>query len=281
MRWLMPLGFALLLAGCGGGGGSTSSSPSTPPVPPAPRTPPLFAYFGLASRQIEETADHVTAVMTPDWGNWDDPADRERIAHATIDALLAARAHGIERAIVSCGFLCFTAMYRYRGVEDLVAFRQRVEAAGLASMVTALYPIDEPDGHPTSDAVMTQAYSEIRAAWPGPAIAVIYGDMGHFPGLSAVDWAGRDDYGRGNGVLERLPPIRGDQRWIVVPGGCDPWRQDPQAFVEFAQRENVAWFCPFIWLDQWGGTSNAGIRSNGLAESYRAAAATLNRAPAP
>lgn len=268
LRWLL-LGAVIFLTGCGGSGGDPT--PIVPVVLHTLRPDVLFCYFGLVSEQVREIAAHVNAVHLPDWGDWD-------TAGADIEARIVAQLHeaqanGISRAIVCTGFLTFTTNHQYRGTAALMAFRQRLDAAGLLPMVIGLYPLDEPDVSGLSDALVTQAVNETRAAWPGPKIGVIYGTHGT-PGIGAYDWVGMDDYGAGAGVLQRLPSIRADQRWIVVPGGADPWKQDPAPFVDFANSHpQVAVFMPFCWFDGYGGTPNAGIRSNGMALRYAAASA--------
>lgn len=259
----------LLLAGCGGGGNSQPSPPS--PVPQPRSGELLFCYFGMLNKQLEETADHINAIHTPDWGNWDDPTDRERIAQQTVAYLLAARMRGIDKAIVSCGFLLFDSNHKYRGIAELMAFKTRLDVLSLSSMVVALYPIDEPDVLGISDVTMLQVYGEVRQSWP-VKIAVIYGSHGT-PGANAADWIGHDEYGRDAGVLNRMPRIRNGQQWIIVPGGANPWRNTPEPFREFADTHGqVACIMPFVWFDREKdeqGQRQAGIRSNGLADRYR------------
>jgi hypothetical protein len=234
-------------------------------VPPPPRAGIEFGYFGVDGAQVSETAAHVTFVHTPDWGDWDNAADRERIAQQTIAYLQEAQARGVRNAWLSVGFLVFDNAFHYRGSAELVAFKARIEALGLGPMVVALYPVDEPELHGITSASLTAALADIRVAWPGPKLAVIYGDHGSYPALDAYDWIGKDDYGRGIPVIG----VRPDQRVIVVPGGTDPWRDDPESFYAYATANtNVVAIIAFVWFDHFGGTANRGIRSNGLSSAY-------------
>jgi len=271
---LTVLAAALVLAGCGGGGSSTPSA-SAPVAPTAPivRTAPLeFGYFGLAD--IAATANSVTFSHCIDWGDW--TKDKEAIKARIIAQLQSAKAAGLK-AIVSTGFLTFDAGYRYLGTAELVAFKKQLDALDLSKICIAAYCIDEPDVHGISDAVMTQCFNETRAAWP-IKMAVIYGPNGQTPGISAADWIGRDDYGAGSGVLQRLPSIRPDQQWIVVPGGADPWRQDVTPFADFAKaRGNVAAVIAFLYVDYGGGK---GIGTNGTFPAYAAAGTAIKKGAA-
>jgi len=269
---LTVLAAALVLAGCGGGASSTPSAPSAPVAPSAPivRTAPLeFGYFGLAD--IAATASSTTFTFAIDWGDW--TKDKEAIKARIIAQLQSAKAAGLK-AIVSTGFLTFDAGYRYLGTAELATFKKQLDALDLSPIVIALYPVDEPDIHAQlTDAIMVQCCTETRAAWPGVKLAVIYGPNGQTPGISAYDWIGRDDYSAGSGELSRLPAIRPDQQWIVVPGGADPWRQDVAPFAAFAKSQpTVAVLMPFLYSDYAGGK---GIGTNGTFPAYAAAGTAI------
>jgi hypothetical protein len=139
-------------------------------------------------------------------------------------------------------------------------------------MVIALYPVDEPDIHPRiSEAMLTRALQDIRTNWPGPKLAVIYGDAGRpYTAIASYDWIGKDKYEAGSGILNIMPSIRADQAWIIVPGGVEPWHQHPADFEAFAQANaNVALVMPFVWFDdEFENAPRRGIRGNGLAKAY-------------
>ena len=274
---------SIFLTACGGGGGGESSSPQLPPSPPTVRTTPLrVGYFGIDGDQIRETADHVTYVHAADWGEpyWNTPEDRQTIGLRIIAQLQEAKARGVKEAWVSVGFLLFDTQqgcisgWRYvpraTGLQELAAFRQQLEALDLYSMVTVLYPVDEPELHCLDDKTLTPVVAQIKSVWPAYT-AVIYGDTVNYPGLSVYDLVGKDKYGDGAGVLQQLPPITALQKWIVVPGGASPWRNDPQPFFQFAHdHANVYAVITFTWFDRGAGQdSGAGVRSNGMAPIYR------------
>ena len=268
---LTVLAAALVLAGCGGGGSSTPSAPYAPVAPSAPVAPaptrngaPLMLYFGVAAKQLEETADHCSCVYSLDWGSWD--TDHDAIANRIIADLQEAKARGFTTAIIAVGFTMFTKAFAYRGTADLIAFRARVEACG-GPKIVGISIIDEPDMNGISDAVMTRAHTEAKAVWPGVKVFVVYGDHGT-PGASAADVIGRDAYPNLVTV-----PVRPDQQQWIFAGGADPWRVDPTPFVNYAaQHAEVAAVCAFMWIDRpVGQDSGPGIRSNGLASVYRSA----------
>lgn len=240
-------------------------------------TPIAYGYFGIDGQQIAETADHVSYVMAPDWGTWATPGyDTFRIG-AIIAQLQEAKARGIKDAWVMVGFLTMTQSPgcnsvclapRPDAIPRLLAFRTQLQALGLDDMVRVLYPVDEPELYGLTDATLGPLLAAIKQAWPEPLLAVIYGDTQSYPGRAWYDLLGKDKYGDGAGVLNQLPPIAGGQRHIIVPGGANPWRNDPQPFLDYAkQHADVYAICAFEWFDRSDG---AGIRSNGMADKYRA-----------
>ena len=267
MRWLVLLA-ALLLSGCGGGGGHSNP----PPVQPIPRHELLYCYFGITKREeIAEFVDHCNAVWIMDWCNWDDPKDRERWTQFVIDCLQDAKARGIDKAILAVGYLTFTSTYQFHGAAAVATLRTLLDELGLREMVVGLSLIDEPDLHDVPDEVMARAFAETKAAWPEAKMTVIYGDHGT-PGISHAEWIGHDAYGLGDGVLNRMPGLQGAQRWLLVPGGADPWKNSPEPFLDFARTHaEVAGIVPFTWFDRAPGQdSGPGIRSNGMSGRYRA-----------
>lgn len=263
---------ALLLGGCSGGsgGGAIPIPPAVVPLILSPGT--FFGYFGVLGTQLAETAKHVNLAYCMDWSDWDDKAAREWMANTIIAQLTEAKTLGIPNSIVAVGFLTFTKAYAYRGTADLIAFRDRCKAAGLAP--TALSILDEPDVYGVSDALLTQACNEIRTAWPGPKMAVIYGQNRRYPGVAAFDWAGMDHYGVdvfGNGdVADLKAHLRPEQRLILVAGGASPWKESPQPFVKHANLDSqVAAIIGFIYGDGWGDDpTNVGIEGNGMLAQY-------------
>lgn len=245
-------------------------TPTPPPTPPPVPADLLFGYFYTAP--AAETADHVNVIMINDGG----PASAwDIIMQRMIDDMQAAVAAGINRFVLSIGIFLWDqtpnppyldrCRLRPTAYGDLAAWRAQLDSLGLLDKVVALYPIDEPELHDLDNAYLTPVLNDIRAIWPGPKLGVIYGDSRHYPGITSYDWVGIDDYGAGAGVLNELPMISPAQRYILVPGGGNPWRQDPQPFYNYAlNHANVVWICPFLWI------TADGIGANGMAPAYRA-----------
>lgn len=272
----LALSLLLLLTACGGGGGDSSSSQS---APPAPRRSGIdFGYYWTVPGQIATTAAHVTFVHIVDGGDWDSPAGREAIIQRQIEQMQEARARGIERVYLSTGFLTFTSKYEYRGANDLAAYRMRLDALDLTRMVVAVFPLDEPDMLGVADGPMTVALNDARHLFPSARVLVSYGDHGT-PGIAAADWIGHDAYELGAGVLQRLPPIRADQSYVLFPGGGNPWRADPEPFVDFAfAHPNVVAVWAFMYAERDG---NQGIGTNGMLTAYCNAGREIAGRPGP
>jgi hypothetical protein len=95
-----------------------------------------------------------------------------------------------------------------------------------------------------------------------PKIVVTFADIGT-PGIASVDVVSTDRYGSGTRAVDALNAIAlPGQLKFYIPGGACPWNEDPRPFMDRAQRDQLVWaIVSFIWLDQWGGTQNCGIRS--------------------
>lgn len=263
MRWLLLL-LPLCLIGCGGGGGS-----STPPAPPPPRVID-FTFFGQSDTAV--TAPFTSVYHAIDWGDWS--KDREAIKLRIIDELQQARARGVDRFILSVGFLTFDTKCAFLGADALAAFKLQLQALDLARSVFMLYPLDEPDGMNCDDKALTAAYKTIQTAWGDVRIGVIYGDTGRMPGITAVTDAGRDHYRFGPQVIS----LRSDQRLMLVAGGADPYREDIQQYVDYAKANpsvSLVWAFLFIPYTDPDGHPQLGIGGNGMLPAYRAAGCQL------
>jgi hypothetical protein len=260
---------AVALGGCGGGGSSTPA----PQPPSALRTDLLFGYYGAVNETIPEVAGHVNLAWVMGWGS--NGAWLENVA----TQLTQARQHGIRHIVLG-----IPQAYNASAESDVRYVFESLVVRGLLDDIVALYPIDEPDGAHKSDAQVTAANATLRrvmASFPQleqTKLAVIYTAGNQRPGIASYDWVGFDDYDRGcialdNGYPALKAQLRPDQRLMIVPGGADPWRQDPACFFAKAQLDQqVIAIVPFIWFDNWeditkaGGTK--GIRSNGMANVY-------------
>lgn len=253
---------ALLLAvlvGCGGGGGSTVTGTITPAAPP--RAGILFGYYGGIPDYVLEQTDHTNLFWAGAW----DPVQQ-----------MAALTHAKGKSIV-LGIPAYFEGGAPKPESELRFWLQRLKTAGLLDNVVATYPIDEPDtvrSGNRSDAEVTAQNAVLRRVLPDyglpPTLAVIYAcDTGRQPGFASYDWIGCDHYPSGCGVLAKyIDPIKAKlrvgQRLLIVPGGADPWRQDPACFENYANREPaVVAVVPFLWqttTDQ--GVTYTGIRDN-------------------
>lgn len=257
------------------------------PADPAP-SKLYFSYYGGMDNEIFPYENMV-------WGTtWGHP-NSEWI----VDALTRAASFGVKAAMVSIDYLVYSNTMtqgpkHFLGAPVVTAnlhtFFDLLRAAGVLGMVKALYPIDEPDlfNVPASDiAAANSTIRGVAATYPelaGVALAVIYSNTRTYTGILSYDWVGMDDYDQAAYVLisrypEMIERMKPDQKLIVVPGGADPWETPVEPFYEYAQQNpRTVLIAPFIWQDQWGGTQNLGIKSNGMAASYNAVASLIRGA---
>lgn len=236
--------------------------------------------------QVVETATFVNVIFEAGWGDWNSTQGRLDIADCIIQRLIEARAFGVKKAFITIDFLVYSNKagpnnFTYRGATvvqpELRAFFVQLRAHGLADMVAAFYPIDEPGEYGLSDAIVTQANKDIRLVMEEFSelatvpLAVIYSGRSQ-PGLTSYDWIGLDDYNQGAGVLTNWYPyllslMTEKQKLILVPGAA--FGQDPTPFYEYAMSEpKVAAILSFIWFDGWDGPTSRGARLSGTAQMY-------------
>jgi hypothetical protein len=251
----------------------TPSAPAMPPLPAALRTDLFFGYFHTFDNQAAETAEHVNIMFESGWFG----------AQATAASM---KAHG-KRTILCLSVECYdwadgAVTPRADAVDRMAATFSALRAAGVLGQVVALYPIDEPDLTGKSDSDILAMCAAVRSAarpfavLAGVKLAVIYANKNTLPGMAAFDWVGLDDYPAREGVLASpiftnlLAQMLPHQELILVPGGADPFRQDPEAFRRFAHSDpRVVGILAFMWARQYPGTL-PGIGTNGMADKYRA-----------
>lgn len=245
--WLL---LAFILAACGGGGGG---SPSAPPAPT--RGPLVVGYYGSCPACVEQTYRHVTVTWAFGW--FEDRAT----------TIAAAKQRGLKVVLYLP-----EAYVSEQAVRDLFT---TLRAQGLLEQVAYLYPEDEPDlKH--DEAAITAAHLVARRVSAefgiSPKIAVIYAGLNDFPGIASADVIGADDYSLGPNILPlyNLIPIRPGQTLMLVPGGADPWRQDPAPFFAYARAHaNVEMVTSFLWGPDFADRGvGLGIGSNGMAQAY-------------
>lgn len=229
----------------------------------------IYGYYGGCVTNVVEEAPHVNLYWATGWcsssGTWFLDMAAE---------LTAAKAAGIRNVVMAP----WPNMVWGPSAQAEATFQfQRLASTGaLQGFDTIMvYPQDEPDVAGYSDAEMSAAVAGLRAAMKtvpelvGATLGVIYNCRGlNHPGIAAFDWVGCDDYDSrcaAAGATEGFG-LTDAQRVMVVPGGADPWRQDPACFLTYAEAHpKVVAIVPFIWQTAAG---HAGIRENSLRSIY-------------
>lgn len=251
-----------------------------PPVPPPDqpcRTPLIFCYYGGANNPAE-FADHVNMTHIGAWGDWEPPG-RDALIDSCIAQGLAAKAAGTTKLMFTLDFCLLTQTTPRRLLTEAVAagylqtFIQRLGIEGLIDNVAAWYVVDEPNIAEVNlnEAELATICALVRASIPfqAPLVTTFGASNGSYPGIHSFDWVGFDNYGApifSNGEYQHLASqLASGQRTVILPGGADPWREDPAPFYNWAQTDpRVAMIMPFMWQNP------GGIAINGMAPQYRA-----------
>lgn len=271
--------FALLLTyACGGGGGGPSASGTITPAGVL-RADLFFGYYGQNSVTVLETTPHANLVWAAEFNG-----PLEQMA-----ALTMARQAGVKTVVPLP--LCALPVERIEG--EATTWLARLRDAGLLENVAAVAWCDEPNTDRSggwSDAGALAAIAAVRRAMAtvhvDAAIVTLYAcAVSGRPGADGSDWLGCDDYDRGCGVVSRYYDgwaLKAGQRLVLLPGGADPWRQDPACFVSAAERDGrVVAVIAFIWQTVTdGGNTYRGIRENPLRTLYCQAGTTIKAARA-
>ena len=259
-----------------------------PPEPPDPNRKLLYAYYGADSAQITSTYQHVNLVHIGAWGDWESAQGRINLINDIV--AMAQQAKGANLPVMLTMDFCLFEQTNPRvplpgevSRTYMDTFFTRLRNENLLDTVVAFYVIDEPNIHEVavSNQDMINTNNWLRAVagfyWdptkPLP-LAVIYGAGGgnsinNLPGISTFDWCGIDNYGSNifsNGQYNTLlSQMRLEQQTIYVPGGSNPWREDPMPYYTRAlQDPRVVMIMPFIWI------TPDGIAGNGMAPQYEA-----------
>lgn len=252
---------------------------------PGPRDTIHYGYYGDMAFQFDETKDHVNTVWIASW-------DGHPMSWADSVFLRTAQASvaGKKVVIMMTNDTYVNGKFNYNVLLELEDLLTKLSGTDYPSSVVALYPQDEPDynGIPADEVVKGNAAIRTTLAkfskFKNLPLAVFYTGQELYPGIESYDWVGFDEYDAGEKALgakyrRMVARLRDDQRTMIIPGGCDKWRQDPRPFVDFALKNpRVIAVVPFIWIDQADSTNpdvGLGIRSNGLKELYRDAGLTL------
>lgn len=269
---LLMILLVLILAGCGGGGKSNGDQHWTNPIPLPHQNIAKVGFFMGNPEDLDKYAGDVDYVFTNDWGNWD--TYQFQLTQNALLELQHAKQLGVKEGIVSMGFLVFDSKYQVKkdAILYLQNFKTQLEALGLDSMVKTFYVIDEPDlqikKHNLTEVNLIAGIHAIKYVFPDIKLMVIYSNSGNFPAKDLFDFVGLDDYGAGDGALKELPVINANQAYVIVPGGANPWKQDPTPFVEFSKQHDVAYIVAFLYSDY---SNNKGIGTNGMYPAYQKA----------
>lgn len=249
---------------CGGG-----SDINLIPAPTIFRHDLYYGYYGSDDAQVDQTSGHVNLAWEMRWDG--DAAAIKRLQTHHLPTVLSVQwpLYGESTKALP------------DAVAGLRALFDQYRASGVLQQIIVLYPIDEPDGRGFNDPDVLVGNSLLRgvaaeyAELSGVKLGVIYSTHWSFPGISSYDWVGFDDYGQRSGIFvngeyDRLKnTLRPNQRIILVPGGADPWKQDPTEFFNMAENDpQVVALVPFIWIDNYGQSTHLGIHSNGMATIY-------------
>lgn len=249
---------------------------TTPPNPGTSRPDLLFGYFG--GGVVSEFSEHCNFLHIGSWGDWVSTQGRLDITNNFINQINAAVANGITKTMITMDWCLFhpnwTPLSGDAAFNYTNTFMNTLTTAGVAQYVHAIYTLDEPDVNGVSAAAVVNANTTIRniaAFYPSlqKPLVTTYGVKGT-PGIESFDWAGFDNYGTPiftNGEFDAFVAKLGPhQKATIVPGGANPWRDNPTAFNAKAQADpRIALIFPFLWLDL---TGQPGIRSNGMKSEY-------------
>lgn len=255
-RVLSAFGLSPLLGGCGSSLSGVSKEVTRPLA---------FGYYGSNLLQLEETRDHVSFHWVMGWGGFPEQV-----------SLLTALSGSGKRIVLGC-------LDWYKDEAKTIETFQNLSAMGLLQNIWCLYPIDEPDvaGRSEEEVILKntrlraacQAFPELRSS----KLGVFYGPNRNYPGLSSYDLVGFDHYGvdifSGDEFTDFRARTGDSQKIWVIPGASDPWRDSGSSFVQASNLyPEIGAIVPFLWLDNADPANGIGlgIRSNGLASTYRA-----------
>ncbi len=232
----------------------------------------FFGYYGDCPNCVEETRAHTNVQWIAGWGGDGSQVPKivERAKNAApLKTIIMLPGMYVNKRLNPLGLIAARGIFQ--GLRD----------AGVLQNVAALYPQDEPDLEGLDDVTVVEANKALRAVAAefselrNVPLAVIYSERGGRPGIASYDWVGIDAYAMGPKILAKpyaklQKLLTKKQRLLLVPGGADPWRENPEPYFKRAARDpKVIGVVAFIWFDNAAPDVGLGIRSNGLAPTYR------------
>lgn len=257
--------FGILVVACSGNAAVTPAPAPSPnlPSPTTLRTDLLYGYYGSDTVQLGETEDHVNVHMAMQWGG------NELQLQEMIKGVKAGKKLIVEF---------------HEALEGESAVRLRLNTFkenGLLESIVMWYIQDEPEKAGYTESEIVNANKRLKSIALEYGITaktgVIYSADMNFIGITSYDYVGVDKYDAGDKVftdgtyMGLKQKLRSDQEIILVPGGANPWMQDPEQFFNMAEYDmQVRFIIPFLWIDRVNpdGKTQLGIRSNGMRVKY-------------
>jgi hypothetical protein len=252
-----------------------------------------YGYFDSTNASIRECADHVNLAFIDAAGPSDSNGKREVINKRILDQMGIAQNQGTKTLVIGLKHLLYDTKdihhSKFLGdaeaLSNLRYFFLQMWEKNLTHLVRAWYPIDEPDGKGLSDGEVKRANWAIRRAASNysslskASIAACYSNIG-WPGFDSYDWVGFDDYKLGNAIFspggryhEMVSKLKKDQKTLIVPGGAEPFKLNPEVFLKKALDDaRIIWLMPFLWIRyEINGQNLRGIGENDMKSHYVAA----------
>jgi hypothetical protein len=239
-----------------------------PPTPERLRTDLEFWFYGMQPGDLDATNGSITLAHESLWFGGLDAAIDSMIKHQKPTILTAQEILFDGKSL------------RSDAGPRMEAAVRKLRSAGVAHLVKYVYVADEPDGVGISNEDMLKAEYIAKAAFLQFDVPVktmvTYSTKKTYPGISHIDIVGIDDYGQGSGILKSslfkdfVSRLADQQQFYLVPGGANPWKQHPEAFVRYAHANPKCFgIMAFLWGERNdSGEVNEGIKTNGMASAY-------------
>ena len=279
--------FLFIISACGGGGNSSNPNAYVPPAAIV-RADLYYGYFGSLANQPSETEGHVNIFY--DLG-FDGPEKRiENIKYMGLKN--SNSVIGLDYVLWNNNGLA-NEKTRFTEAPDaevrLTALLQSFKDADILKYIQAASILDEVDNREIPEALVKKQIDLTKKVFANFNVPIkilgIYGAKFTWVGSQYLDWVGFDNYSAGaaifyNGDYARFKGIlKPHQKGVLVPGGAEPWLQDPAAFINTANADaQIIWIMPFTWFTSGAGSDfGKGIRDNSRRKDYCNAGAIISQ----